>query len=262
MSTPAPATTAAQTERGRWIRRFRDADTDAPVLVCLPHAGGSATYFVPVARALSPAIDVLAVQYPGRQERRAEPCFEEIGPLADAVARQLEPWLDRPIALFGHSMGATVGYEAARRIEQDGGRLLGLFASARRAPSVAEIERHPVDDAGLVAELRTLAGTAAGVLDDPELLDLVLPTLRADYKAVEAYRHRPGPELHCPITALVGDRDPVASLDQARSWERHTDAAFRIEVFPGGHFYLESHLPATLDSIRRDLASWTRARLP
>lgn len=259
MSTPAQTTATPRTERNRWIRRFRDADADVPVLVCLPHAGGSAGYFLPFARSLSPRVEVLAVQYPGRQERRAEPCLEDIGELADQVVRHLEPWLNRPVALFGHSMGAMIGYEAARRIERDGGRLLGLFASGRRAPSDAVSEHHPADDEGLIAELRGLAGTSDGVLSEPDLLALVLPALRGDYRAVEAYQYRPGPSLRCPITVLVGDRDPVTSLEQARVWERHTETRCQIEVFPGGHFYLEAHRDATLGVVRRRLELWSAA---
>jgi hypothetical protein len=91
-------------DEGLWLRRFRPAGSTGNRLICFPHAGGSAAFFLPVARALAPAVNVLAVQYPGRQDRRAEPCIDNIPALADHVSRVLAGLLDRPLALFGHSL--------------------------------------------------------------------------------------------------------------------------------------------------------------
>src|SRR5262249_29653456 len=99
-----------------WVRRFHPAPSAGSRLVCLPHAGGSASYFLPISRGLSPQVEVLAVQYPGRQDRRAEPCIEDVGGLADQITASLQPWIDRPVALFGHSMGAILGFEVALRL--------------------------------------------------------------------------------------------------------------------------------------------------
>jgi surfactin synthase thioesterase subunit len=244
--------------RGLWIRRFHTAWDGAPTLVCLPHAGGAATAFFPLSRALAPAVDVPAVQYPGRQDRRLEPVVDDIGRLADLIAAELRPWNGRPLALFGHSMGAIVGYEVCRRLERSGGEPIGLFASGRRAPS-ADVAGtvHLRDDAGLLAALIELSGTESAVLGEAELLQLILPAVRGDYRAVETYRHGPGPELGCPITVLVGDSDPVTSLEQAQAWTGHTTAGFRMDVFPGGHFYLNAETERVAKTIRRDLGAWT-----
>ncbi|WP_138796198.1 thioesterase II family protein, partial [Escherichia coli] len=129
-------------------------------LVCFPHAGGSAAYFHGVSRALSPAVDVLAVQYPGRQDRRHEPLIDSIDGLAARVREELAPWTDRPLALFGHSMGAMVAFEVALRLTADGAAPSVLFASGRRAPSrYREESVHLHDDAGIMAELSRLDGT-------------------------------------------------------------------------------------------------------
>ncbi|WP_091610910.1 thioesterase II family protein [Amycolatopsis saalfeldensis] len=247
----------------RWIRRFHPAGDARVRLVCLPHAGGSATAYFPLSRAAAAAgldAEVVAVQYPGRQDRRAEPCYDDVGDLADSIADDLAPWSDRPLALFGHSMGATVGYEVARRLETRGTELLGLFASACRAPSRHRVEYvHQRDDDGLIAALKELSGTDTAVLGDDELLRMVLPAVRGDYTAVETYRHREGPELACPIEVLVGDADPVTTLAEADAWRAHTTGGCALEVFPGGHFYLNARLEAVLATVAARLREWVTA---
>lgn len=201
-----------------------------------PHAGGSASFYFPVSQALSPQVDVLAVQYPGRQDRHAERCIEDIGELADRIAVELRPWSGRSLAFFGHSMGAVLAFEVARRLENEPVR---LFASGRRAPCVHRDERvHLRDDDGLVAELREMSGTAPWVLGDEELLRMILPATRSDYRAVETYQCAPGTRVNCPITVLTGDADPKVTVDEAKQWSEHTTGETDLRVFPGGHFYL------------------------
>ncbi|MBL1110299.1 thioesterase [Streptomyces sp. 5-8] len=235
-------TTLAQHDR-LWIRRYEPRPDAAVRLVCLPHAGGSASFYRPVSVTMPESVDVLAVQYPGRQDRRDEPCATSIAELADHVTSVLLPWTDRPLLLFGHSMGATLGFEVARRLERDHDVVLrALFASARRAPSCPRQENvHLRDDDGLVEEMRRLSGTDSAILDDDELIRMALPAIRADYRAAETYVYEPGPNLTCPVVALVGDDDPKVTVDEARAWSRHTDAASECHVFEGGHFYLTSH---------------------
>jgi len=235
----------------RWVRRYHPAPDAGSRLVCLPHAGGSASYFFQVSRMLSPRVEVLAVQYPGRQDRRTEPSVATIGELADQVFEALGPWNDRPLALFGHSMGAILGFEVALRLQQAGSTPAVLFASGRRAPSTHRDEKvHLRDDAGIIAEVRSLNGTDNRIVDDEELIRMALPALRVDYKAIETYQYQPGPGLDCPIHALVGDDDPKASVGEVEAWGGHTTAGFKLHVFPGGHFYLDKHVPAVLDTIR------------
>ncbi|MFC0528983.1 thioesterase II family protein [Phytohabitans kaempferiae] len=241
-----------------WIRQFHPS-VDAPIrLVCFPHAGGSASYYFPVSRALAPSVDVAAVQYPGRQDRRGEPCVEDICELADVIALEMRPWCDRPLALFGHSMGATVAYEVGRRLERAGTMPMGIFASGRRAPSIDRNESiHLRDDRGVVQALQELSGTNSTLLSDDEFVSMVLPAVRADYKAVETYRHADGPVLACPVTALVGDTDPMATVEDAEAWRAHTTGTFRIKVYPGGHFYLTAQVDSVLNTIVDQLAEWT-----
>jgi surfactin synthase thioesterase subunit len=242
-------------DNGLWVRRFHPTP-DAPVrLACLPHAGGSASYYFPVSAALAPHAEVLAVQYPGRQDRRHEPCVDNIQELAEQVFAALSPWTDRPLALFGHSMGASLAFEVARLLEHRAGVVpAALFASGRRAPSRHRDENvHAQGDQRLIQEIQRLSGTEARLLDDPEVLRMALPALRSDYKAAETYRYAPGPDLSCPVTAFVGDADPKASVEEAADWALHTTGSFELKVYGGGHFFLNDHAPSVIAEIAERL---------
>ncbi len=242
--------------KGAWIRRFRPAPDAAACLVCFPHAGGAATSYVPLFRAMSSEVDVLAVQYPGRQDRIAEACFDDISALADRIADELVPWTRRPVGFFGHSMGAAVAFEVALRLQRSGVSPLGLVVSGRRAPSAYRHQRlHLASDADLVAELTRLSPANATVFADETLRRMILPTIRSDYRAIERYRNLSGELLRCPITALAAEDDPVTDVDEVEIWVRHTLADFRMRVFRGGHFFLDDNADAVRAEIRRHLVA-------
>ena len=244
----------------QWVRRFRPAPDSQVRLVCLPHAGGSASFFYPMAGDLAPAVEVLAIQYPGRQERRHEPGVDSIPDLADQIFDALRHTDDRPLALFGHSMGAVLGYEVALRARDAGlPSPAHLFASGRRAPSRYRDERvHQASDAQLVSELRKLNGTHAAMLADPEVLEMIMPAIRSDYRAIETYRHDPDRKLDCPVTVLTGDSDPRVSIDEARAWDEHTTGPTDLHVLPGGHFFLIDNKAQVIDILLQKLAGGQR----
>lgn len=246
----------------RWIRRFHAAEHGSVQLVCFPHAGGSASFFHPVSERLAPDIDVSAVQYPGRQDRRGEPGVDDLGELADMVAEAVAPLGERPLAFFGHSMGALLAYEVAIRLERAGtAPLLRLFASGRRAPSRYRPDAPPLDDdRSLIAKLEELSGTESGLLSDPETREMVLPAVRTDYRAVWNYRHRPGETIGAPITALVGDRDSEVTEPEARDWAGHSRSGFTLRSFRGGHFYLVGQAPAVIRVVADELAGARRKK--
>ena len=225
-----------------WLRRFHRSGSDSTSLVVLPHAGGSASFFRPFSEALSPEFDVLTVQYPGRQDRRSEQRIENISDYADQIHAALRPHAGRPLALYGHSMGAVLAFEVARRLEGSGSTPVAVIASGRRAPSTHRAETvHQRDDDGIVAELRELSGTHANLLADEEIVRMILPALRSDYTAIERYTCPPEHTVSCPILALTGDADERTTIDETDAWRRHTTGRFEREVLAGGHFFIVDH---------------------
>ncbi|MFD7558966.1 MULTISPECIES: thioesterase II family protein [unclassified Streptomyces] len=254
------------TDSELWVRRFHPAPEQPYRLVCLPHAGGTASYFFPFSQALAAHADVLAIQYPGRQDRRHEPAITVTEQLVDGIHRALRPWADRPLVLFGHSMGAVLGFELARRMEAEGEPPLGLIVSGRRAPHMPRPDSvHTKGDEALLAEIRKLSGTDPGVLADEEIVRMVLPAIRADFKAIETHRHRPTPgqdtALNCPLSVLTGESDPRVTLHEALEWREHTTGTFTFRSFPGGHFYLTPQQDAVTRAIAEDLAALGQERL-
>ncbi|AWS44279.1 thioesterase II family protein [Streptosporangium sp. 'caverna'] len=244
----------------QWFKSFHHDGADVR-LICLPHAGGSASGFFRLSAALPPWIEVLAAQYPGRQERRREPAFTEVRALAEALAELLADRQDRPYVLLGHSMGAVVAFELALSMRRRGARSPGmLIASGRRAPSTTRAESvHRLDDAGVANELRLLNGTDPTFLQDPELIEMIMPVLRADYQALETYQAVPNSVVACPITALVGDHDPRTTIDEARAWQAHTVAEFDLRIFAGGHFFFDDRLSEVVNVLTDILLPYSAA---
>lgn len=240
---------------GNWIRRFRAAP-GAPVrLVCLPHAGGAASYYRPLAMAAHPAAEVLAVQYPGRQDRAQEPQATEFTELVDRTTAALLPELDRPVALFGHSMGSLLAFEVAKRLERAGTPPLVLFASAGVRPTDRRRQERlrSATDEELLADLSGLAGTEARLLDDADMRALFLPPLRADYRMLATYEFD-GSTVACPVVSLTGDADPRVPVADAAAWAGHTTGRFDLHVFPGGHFYLADQWADVAEVLAKHLA--------
>ncbi|WP_233528609.1 thioesterase II family protein [Antrihabitans stalagmiti] len=253
-------TSVEDRDQARWLRRFHPAPAAPVRLVCFPHAGGSATYFRQLSAALSPAVDVQAVQYPGRQERHMEPLIPDLATLADLTAQVVVPD-GRATAFFGHSMGATVAFEVARRWEEQNRILLSLFTSGRRAPSIPPKERVALDtDDDVLLELAKLDGTDPRLLVDEDVRQMILPVIGNDYRAAETYRCSDGATVRCPIVMLRGASDPRVSEPEAQRWRVHTAGRFTAHTFTGGHFYIDSNIGAVASLIAAELGAATPAR--
>ncbi|MEB3963736.1 alpha/beta fold hydrolase [Streptomyces kunmingensis] len=231
--------------RSRWFRRYPARGGDVRLrLVGFPHAGGTASLFHGWAARLPRGVELLATQYPGRQERLAEPCAESMEELADRITDALEdvlgPELAAPLALFGHSLGSAVAYEVARRLDERHGIVPArIVVSGRGAPHT---ERggtlHLLDDESLIASARGLGDLGSAVYDDPDLRPLLLPSLRGDFRLIESYRPTGPAPLRAPLTAVGGADDPGCSLTDLLSWQALTTSGYEHQVFPGDHFYL------------------------
>ncbi|MBO2447195.1 thioesterase [Actinomadura barringtoniae] len=239
---------------GGWFRRFHPAAEGAPRLLCFPHAGGAANAYQPLSELLSPHVDVVAVQYPGRQDRRAEPVHTDLVELSARIANALAtaPDVAAPAAFFGHSMGAIVAFEVARRLTVPPPV---LFAAGRRAPSASKQERdHPMSDDHILSDLRLLGGTEARLLSSRSFLRMILPVLRGDYEAIDTYSYAPGPPLDGRVVVLAGDDDPLTPVEDALAWRAHATGDGGSHIFAGGHFFLDDYRSQVAEIVLGGLA--------
>jgi surfactin synthase thioesterase subunit len=232
-------------------------------LVCIPYAGGAAALYRSWAKDLPSTIDVCPVELPGRGLRLGEPLITDMGAMAEHLAAAIAELPGNvPLALFGHSMGARIAFEVARRLER---RVVHLFASGSPAPGMRRDLF--LDDPRPTAELNDdefrrrlhhLGGTPRQVLEHDELMAHVLPIVRADFVLIEAYSADPDARLSCPLTAFAGAQDPgAAEGDPAMvSWRQRTTGKSRIVGVDAGHFFLESHRADLLREVAHDLAPW------
>ena len=198
------------------------------------------------------------MRLPGREARLAEPPFTRADDLVPAVAEALEPLLDLPYALFGHSMGALAAFELARELRRRGRALpVRLLLSGARAPERPNPDPPlgHLSDEDFLAEVRgRYDGIPGAVLENPELVQLLLPCLRADFAVFETYSYREEPSLDCPISAYGGLDDPRVSEDDLRAWSRQTTRPLTPRMFPGDHFFLHGAEAAVQRAVSEELA--------
>lgn len=237
-----------------WLAVPRPEPAARGRLFCLPYAGGGAAAFRDWPPAL-PGLEIVLVRLPGRESRFAEPPLARIEPLVDELAVAVAPRLDRPFALFGHSMGALVAFELARRLRRDAlPQPSRLFVSASRAPQLrAGSVTVSQDEDELVSRLLGLGGTPPEVLANEELLGLLLPALRADFALVDAYAYGGEPPLDCPIHAFSSAEDPHATVGEVDAWRAQTRAEFVHEVLSGNHFFVHAQREQILVAIAAEL---------
>jgi surfactin synthase thioesterase subunit len=237
-----------------WLLGHRPGPRVRLRLLCFPYAGGSASIYQGWSAGLPSDVDVCAIQLPGHQTRLAEPPFTDLAPMLGAIAEALLPYSDLPWALFGHSFGGLVAFEFARWLRRNGSPPRHLFIAGALPPEVlARRPSAPASDSDLVASLQRRNGLPAAVLGDAELLELVLPALRADVTVLENYRYQPESPLDVPLSVFGGAKETESTPTVLSAWRSHTSNAFRHRILPGGHFFIDSERAALLASITEDL---------
>ncbi len=226
-------------------------------LFCFPHAGIGASTYRPWSTDL-PMLDVVAIQPPGRESRINEPSFQDYRPYVDAVVPAIQGLVDLPFAFFGHSLGALIAFETCRTLRAHGLPMpFKLFVSGRRAPHLNTGDKglSQMSDKDLLEELRNYGGTPEELLANEELMSLMLPIVRADFRVHEAYVHEPGEPLNIPMAAFGGIGDPEVPREHIDAWRQHTSAEFLLRMLPGEHFFVLRERALVQRAILTDLAS-------
>ena len=231
-----------------WIRCAKPNPAARLRLFCLPYAGGGASLFRDWGQALPDSVEVCAIQLPGREDRIAETPFRQVEDLLPVLLEKLRPYLDRPIAFFGHSMGAFLSYELARALTEEHRGPAHLIVSGQRAPHLplSRPSSYHLSDAAFCDRLRSLNGTPASVLQEPELLTMILPLLRSDFEMSETYLRTSRSQLECPISVLGGEEDDEVDPAGLEAWREATVGPVSVRMFPGDHFFLQSQKDALL----------------
>ncbi len=236
-SAPRPA--LRQGYRTSWVAHLTPRPDAEIRLFCFGAAGAGASVWRHLAAHVSTRVEVVPVQLPGREARRREPFVTDVHELVDQLAAAIEPLLDRPFALMGHSLGGLIAYELASELSRFGQAPERLIVLGTPAPHLPR-SRPSVHDRGEQAlrdYLERMSGTPGAVLETTWLFNMYAPLLRADLKAFETYVHGKQAPLPCPITCWGGDDDPHVGLELLEPWEQHTNDEIELDLWRGNHFF-------------------------
>ncbi|MBF6327585.1 thioesterase II family protein [Nocardia transvalensis] len=241
-----------------WVRQFhKPASADLPPLLICPHAGTGASAYRAFSKAFSEHFDTVVFQYPGRQDRAREAALTTLPDIAQGA---LAAFLDsphhrgRPLTVFGHSMGAMVGFELVRAAEKAGVEVRLLAASAAVSPGRAvDLPPHPSEDEQILDHLGRLEGTGSEVLASREVMRMALPVVKADYRAFDSYTCPPEVKVQARIHVLGGAEDPYITPRDLYAWAAHSEQDIEVTVFDGGHFYLNDNVAGIVELLAPEL---------
>ncbi|HKX28577.1 MAG TPA: alpha/beta fold hydrolase [Blastocatellia bacterium] len=225
-------------------------------MFCFPYAGGSAMIFRRWADSLPPTVQVIPVELPGRGARLKEEPLVSLPVLIDELEPRIHPLLDQPFVLFGHSMGAMIAFELARALRRKHGREpQALLVAGRRAPQIPWTEpvTYDLPRDEFIEELIKLDGTPKEVLEHAELMELMIPLLRADFQLVQTYQYQAGTPLQCPISVYGGLEDHETPREKLLPWKEMTASGFAVQMLPGDHFFIRSNQSQLLELVGREL---------
>jgi medium-chain acyl-[acyl-carrier-protein] hydrolase len=245
-----------------WLPKARPRPGVEVRLFCFPYAGGTTYTYRNWQSQLPPSIEICPVELPGRGARLGEPAETSIARLVRSTAAALSPYMDRPFAFFGHSMGGLISFELTRELRRAGApQPAHLFVSACPAPHMRGRRQritYNLPEPEFVGELRRLGGTPEEVLEHPELTQLVLPLLRADFEACQTHEYVPAPPLDCPLTVFGGLQDEELGRDELEEWRGHTSATCVVRMLPGGHLFVNTAHQTILRLLVNELHAYVR----
>jgi medium-chain acyl-[acyl-carrier-protein] hydrolase len=230
-------------------------------LFCFPYAGAGASIFRRWTALLPDWVEMVAIQPPGREGRFVEPLPNNVREMASAIASAIAPWLDLPYAIFGHSLGTLVGFQTAVELRQLGmPQPKVIIMSGRGAPHLLHqrCDRYLLPHDRFVEEVRKMQGTPEEVLASEEMMELLVPMLRADFALNATYDAGEPPAFDCPLFAYGGSGDPEVLEDDLAQWQQYSSQATRIRMFDGGHFFVETVREQVLQQLAQDLAGSLR----
>lgn len=243
-------------EAKKWLHIVRAVDAPRARLLCFSYAGGGASVFN-AWRNLAPELEVCAVQLPGRQERLNERGVTSVPQIVDAITAALRSRAPAPLALYGHSFGALVAFEVALRRKEEGAPPIALVVGARTPPAMTPRRPflHALPHDAFVRAIHQRYGTALDLLQHPDLAELIVPPLRADFTALETYAFAPGSKLDVPITVLHGRLDAASDGPTMRGWQEVTSLPIAYHEVDAGHFFIDTHRPWVQARVTEALAA-------
>lgn len=242
----------------RWFEGFCRSKAPRVRVFCFPHAGGSADVYRGWQRWFPEQFELCLVHLPGRGKNVRERAFTRVGPLVAKIADQIESVTDIPYVLYGHSMGALISFELARELsDRQNKGPEHLFVSGCRPPQYSRDKRvtFNLPREAFISELKKLNGTPEEVLENPELMEVFMDVLKADFELVETYEYRAGRPLSCPITVYSGIDDDQVPVETCHAWQKQTSAGCKVRVFGGDHFFIRNAQPVFVNAFRIDLLS-------
>lgn len=225
-----------------WLIRYNGDDSSAIRLFCFHFAGGSALAFKSWAQYLPDDVELIAIQLPARDGRYSEPALTDMSQVIAGLIPVIAPYLDKPYIIYGHSLGALIGYELIRTIHKMGLASPKLFvASAHRAPHLVARAKpiYTLSDKEFITKIGRFEGTSKIILENEELMSAFLPRIRSDFQILETYDYQPYVPLDTPILALMGRDDTHVNETELLGWAEHTKKNFRCHFFEGGHFFIK-----------------------
>lgn len=237
------------------------ANPDAKLrLHCFPYSAGNASTYTSWVEHLSEDIELVAIQPPGRARRMGEAAYTSMADLIAGLCAEIEPWLDKPYVIFGHSLGSRVGFELIHQALQRQWRMPEHFiASGSNAPHICRKHKriYQLEQAEFIAGLKQFSPTTATeIFDNENLLKLFMPMMRADFTIADTYFREVGEPLDIPVSVFCGSTDTDAPEHEMSTWQAHFTQPLNCDVFEGGHFFIEDNseaVVARVNAILRDL---------